>query len=65
MAVRYTDNEKKLLDWVSSKISTPEEMGEIAPTIALILNREESAIRKQIEDRKLAQGYKEFFWANT
>lgn len=61
----YSQSEKDLLDWVSSKITDPKEMTQIAPAIANILGRGESAIRQQIEDRKQAAGFKNFYWANT
>jgi|GEM_PF-5261960 len=61
----YTKAEKKILDWVTTKISDPKEMGIIAPTIAEVLGRSEGAIRKQIEDRKQEAGDKDFFWART
>lgn len=65
MAKLYTEDEKKLLDWITEKIATPQEMTQVAPTIANVLNRTEGAIRQQIEDRKQAAGHKDFFWANT
>lgn len=62
---RYTEDEVKLLDWIASKIDTPQEMTDIAPRIAKVMDRGESAIRQQIEDRKQAQGRSDFFYART
>ncbi|WP_342423152.1 hypothetical protein [Paenibacillus sp. FSL E2-0178] len=61
----YTPQEVALLDWVSKKINSVQEMTEIAPVIAEILDRGESAIRQQIEKGKQDAGFKNFFWANT
>ncbi|AIQ43419.1 hypothetical protein MKX70_11825 [Paenibacillus sp. FSL R7-0312] len=61
----YTEAEIKMLDWITTKIATSEEMTAIAPTIAEAMGRGEGAIRQQIEDRKQASGDKNFFWAQT
>jgi len=46
-------------------MATAQEMKDIVPTIASVLDRGEDAIRKQIEDRKQAAGSKDFFWTRT
>lgn len=56
LAKQYTDDEKVLLDWVTSRISHPDEMKEITSALSRILGRGDGAIRHQIEDRKKSQG---------
>jgi hypothetical protein len=56
MSKHYTDDEKVLLDWITSRISHPDEMPAITPALARILGRTDGAIRHQIEDRKKSQG---------
>lgn len=55
---RYTEDEREILDWITSKISHPDEMRAITPVLSRILNRTDIAIRHQIEDRKKMQGEK-------
>lgn len=57
LSKQYTDDEKVLLDWVTSRISHPDEMKEITPALSKILGRTDGAIRHQIEDRKKRQGF--------
>ncbi|WP_144027144.1 hypothetical protein [Paenibacillus sp. FSL R7-0273] len=58
MSKHYTEDEKVILDWVTSKISHPDEMKAITPSLSRVFDRTDGAIRHQIEDRKKAQGLK-------
>ncbi|MGO4532286.1 hypothetical protein AB4Z30_24655 [Paenibacillus sp. 2TAF8] len=64
MSKHYTTDEKVLLDWITSKISHPDEMPAITPALAIILGRTDVAIRHQIEDRKKSQGFSGWIFPN-
>lgn len=56
MSNHYTEDEKVILDWITSKISHPDEMKAITPALSQVLGRTNGAVRHQIEDRKKLQG---------
>jgi hypothetical protein len=58
----YAIEEREILNRLARVIDTPEEMEKVAPYFAVAMGRSVSAIQKQIELRKIAEGRKDFFW---